>query len=151
MRPMKVCSFTPKEFITKRNVVQRSSIMQFWLLGKNSFLFQRSCISVRKVPLQTATWFFMQISDMGVKMDRIIGLWKIGTKKSSIVVCEYDTYNILNQIFMNKIFLSSCNVNFSFYENCSWSAGWGEQGYIRMARNRNNACGIATLPSYPMV
>ena len=33
----------------------------------------------------------------------------------------------------------------------SWGATWGDNGYIKMARNRNNNCGIATQPSYPEV
>ncbi|KAI1902309.1 hypothetical protein AGOR_G00043440 [Albula goreensis] len=31
----------------------------------------------------------------------------------------------------------------------SWGTGWGEKGFIRMARNKNNLCGIANFPIYP--
>jgi hypothetical protein len=32
----------------------------------------------------------------------------------------------------------------------SWGENWGEKGYIRIARNKNNMCGIASYNTLPL-
>ena len=31
----------------------------------------------------------------------------------------------------------------------AWGTSWGDQGYFKLARNRNNTCGVASYAVYP--
>ena len=33
----------------------------------------------------------------------------------------------------------------------SWSKNWGDDGYIKIARNEDNMCGVASMASYPLI
>ena len=54
----------------------------------------------------------------------------------SVLVVGYDSSDLLNDYWIVKN---------------SWGTGWGQEGYIWMARNANNNCGIASDATYPEV
>lgn len=48
-------------------------------------------------------------------------------------------------------FETKAGVDIPFYwVKNSWGTNWGDEGYIKMARNRDNACGISTDACYPV-
>lgn len=75
-----------------------------------------------------------------------------------VLVVGYGTEDGMDYWLVKNRFNNLISILLNFYltwlvtlSSCSWGTRWGDKGYIKMARNRNNHCGIASLASYPTV
>ncbi|GFT01391.1 cathepsin L [Trichonephila clavipes] len=61
---------------------------------------------------------------------------------------EKELFKAVATVGPESVGINARGYGFMHYD---WSPYWGEDGYIRMARNKNNMCGIASMASYPLV
>lgn len=64
--------------------------------------------------------------------------------------CRNDAYHLNHAVLVVGYDTDENGLDYWLIKN-SWGDGWGEGGYMKLARNRNNECGIATEASYPVI
>jgi C1A family cysteine protease len=64
--------------------------------------------------------------------------------------CKKDYENLNHAVVAVGFGQTKQNEKYYIIKN-SWSIGWGANGYIYMAREKGNMCGIATDSCYPLV
>jgi len=70
--------------------------------------------------------------------------------KSGVYYEPQCSSNMLNHAVLTVGYGTESGTPFYWVKN-SWGSGWGDEGYIKMSRNRNNNCGIATDATWVVV
>ena len=66
--------------------------------------------------------------------------------------CTFSSVNYLGDHFITVVgYGTDATAGDYWIARNSWGSSWGESGYIRMARNRNKLCDLASYAIYPTI
>ncbi|XP_065276123.1 cathepsin K-like [Emys orbicularis] len=110
-----------------------------------------TCVSYKKIPKGSETYLERTVASVGPISVGIDASSRSFQQYHSGVY--YDSQCRSSHINHAVLVVGYCvdrGVPYWLVKN-SWGTRWGDQGYIRMAKNRGNLCGIASLASYPLM
>ena len=106
-------------------------------------------------PTGTEAWLQTTVTNIGPTTIAIAVVKSFMSYKSGVYYDADCTYSSVNYLGAHAITVVGYGTDASLGDywivRNSWGTGWGESGYIRMARNKNNLCGLASSATYPTV
>ena len=111
-----------------------AKISQYQVVGQSEALLQKASASIGPI-------------SVGIDASqRSFQLYQSGVYDEP----ECDPENIDHAVLVVGYGVESDGTEYWLVKN-SWGTTWGDEGYVKMVRNKNNQCGIANLASYPIV
>uniref|UniRef100_UPI00398EC790 digestive cysteine proteinase 2-like isoform X1 n=2 Tax=Pristiophorus japonicus TaxID=55135 RepID=UPI00398EC790 len=119
------CKFQSNEFV--------ATISGYRYIVRNEFDLKRAVETVGPIAVAIdAGQQSFQYYKTGVYYEQNCEKWRVN---HAVLVVGYGTEGGLNYWIVKN----------------SWGTGWGDQGYIKMAKDKENNCGIANYAIYPIV
>ncbi|CAM5124167.1 unnamed protein product [Natator depressus] len=110
-----------------------------------------TCVSYKSIPKGNETYLERTVASVGpVSVAIDASLRSFQQYHSGVYYDSECSSSHLNHAILVVGYCVDRGVPYWLVKN-SWGTRWGDQGYIRMAKNRGNLCGIASFASYPLM
>ncbi|KAL7873635.1 hypothetical protein AOLI_G00127060 [Acnodon oligacanthus] len=151
-----------RKLILEHNMLADQGLKSY-RLGMNHFadmdnqeyqqIFKGCLRSNNETKIESATTFLQPVE--GAVLPRTVDWRAAGYVTEVKDQCVYDdpdcsNTNVTHAVLVVGYGTDALRKDYWLVKN-SWGVNWGDKGYIKMSRNKNNQCGIATKGYYPVV